>query len=84
MTSGGPEFLERIKRPRRGDTLLLWVNKIGIVAAGTVLDDAPVIVYRGGGVVRPNEPEEYHRMVRWYAALRSTHVSSAEGLVFHL
>jgi len=83
VTSGGPEFLEKIKRPKRGDTLLLWVNKIGIVAAGTVLDDAPVIVYRGGGVVSPNEPEEYHRMVRWYADLRSTPVSSAEVVVFH-
>lgn len=83
VTSGGPEFLEKIKRPKRGDTLLLWVNKIGIVAAGTVLDDAPVIVYRGGGVVSPNEPEEYHRMVRWYADLRSTPVSAAEVVVFH-
>jgi hypothetical protein len=83
VTSGGHEFLEKIKRPKRGDTLLLWVNKIGIVAAGTVLDDAPVIVYRGGGVVSPNEPEEYHRMVHWYADLRSTPVSSAEVVVFH-
>ena len=30
-----------------------------------------------------NEPEEYHRMVRWYADLRSTPISSAEVVVFH-
>lgn len=82
VTSGGSKFWKQIKRLVRGNTLLLWANGHGVVAAGTVLDDKPVTIQRGPNTISPNEPEEYQRKVIWYADLRSNPINSEEVTVF--
>ena len=47
VTSGGPKFLKTLMRLVRGNTLLLWADGHGVVAAGIVLDEEPVTIQRG-------------------------------------
>ncbi len=77
VASGADTFLDQIRRLQRGDTLLLWANGRGVVAAGTVVDDAPLTVARSAGTVSPGEAHEYHRRVAWYADLRGEPLSAA-------
>lgn len=82
VTSGGPIFLKKLMRLVRGNTLLLWADGYGVVAAGMVVDDKPVTIRRGADTVSPNEPEEYQRKVAWYADLRSDPIKSKEVVAF--
>jgi len=75
--SGGQLYLKKLQRPRYGDTVFLYVSKVGVVAAGRILDDAPIVVGRAEAV-SPLEDEEYHRKAVWYADLRDAPISAAE------
>jgi hypothetical protein len=63
LTSGPDKFRVDLNEPKRGDTLLLYVNRVGVVAAGRLLDDEAQIV--SPGRVSLNETIEYHRKVDW-------------------
>lgn len=75
--SGGQLYLKKLKRLRYGDTVFLYVSKVGVVAAGRILDDAPIVVGRAEAV-SPLDDEEYHRKAVWYADLRDAPISAAE------
>lgn len=70
VTSGGPQYRKKIAPIPRGSTLLLHAKDHGVVAVGTVLDDAEQVVRAGEGTVSPVESEEYHRRVAWRHDLR--------------
>lgn len=80
VTSGEEKYKSTLKVINRGDTLLLWANNIGVVAIGTMLDDAPttVIAGQGEGTVSPTEEWEFHRRVAWNGDLRRQPISSKE------
>lgn len=76
-TSGGPEYRRQCELINRGDTVLVYVNGVGVVAGGVVLDEEPVEVVQPM-CLSPNEPLEYQRKVSWFADLRSRQLSRAE------
>ena len=82
LTSGGPKFFKQLMRLVRGNTLLLWADGYGVVAAGIVLDERPATIQRGANTISPNEPEEYQRKVAWYADLRDDPIKSKEIVAF--
>jgi hypothetical protein len=65
VTSGPGKFRDKLARIGRGDSVLMYVNTVGVVAVGISLDDRVQDVV-GEGVVSPVEVTEYHRRVRWY------------------
>jgi hypothetical protein len=64
VTSGPGRFRDKLARIGHGDTVLMYVNAVGVVAVGITLDDRVQDVV-GKGVVSPVEATEYHRRVRW-------------------
>jgi putative restriction endonuclease len=80
VTSGEEKYKSTLEVINRGDTLLLWANKIGVVAIGTMLDDEPttVIAGRDEGTISPTEEWEFHRRVAWNDDLRRHPISSKE------
>jgi hypothetical protein len=64
VTSGLREYRQKLDRVRRGDAVLMYVNQIGVIAAGIVLDDHPVDVRDDHRVSQDNKGE-YHRCVAW-------------------
>lgn len=80
VTSGEEKYKSTLEVINRGDTLLLWANKIGVVAIGTMLDDTPttVLAGQGGGTISPTEDWEFHRRVAWHGDLRRHPISSRE------
>jgi hypothetical protein len=64
VTSGSGKFRAKLARIGCGDIVLMYVNTVGVVAAGITLDDRVQDVV-GEGVVSPVEATEYHRRVRW-------------------
>ncbi|UMR30933.1 hypothetical protein MJ904_01290 [Massilia sp. MB5] len=77
LTSGEGKYHSTLAKVKRGDILLMYVNAIGIVAAGTVLDDANQTV-GGSATVSPLESEEYHRQMNWFADLRANPITPGE------
>lgn len=80
VTSGEGKYKSTLEMINYGDTLLLWANKIGVVAIGTMLDDFPttVLAGQGEGTVSPTEEWEFHRRVAWYGDLRRHPISPKE------
>lgn len=78
VTSGGSEYREQIDSMPKGSTIFLHGMGLGIVAAGTVLDDHSASVRHGLGTVSPREEEEFHRQVAWFADLRKNPVPYKE------
>ncbi|MYM87144.1 hypothetical protein GTP91_08105 [Rugamonas sp. FT82W] len=78
VTSGGTEWHQQIDQIPKGSMLLLHAKNIGVVAAGTVLDEQALLVLRGQGTIGPSEREEYHRQVSWFADLRNSPVPYSE------
>jgi hypothetical protein len=66
VTSGPGKFRDKLARIGRGHTVLMYVNTVGVVAAGITLDDRVQDVV-GDGIVSPVETTEYHRRVRWHS-----------------
>lgn len=78
VTSGGSEYRAQIDSIPKGSTILLHGRGLGVIAAGTILDDKSLKVQRGGGTVSPREDEEFHRRVSWYADLRKNPIPYKE------
>lgn len=70
VTSGGSEYRVQIDSMQKGSTIFLHGMGIGVVAAGTVLDVQSTSVDHGVGTISPNEDQEFHRQVAWFADLR--------------
>lgn len=78
VTSGGSEYHDQIDGIPKGSTLILHAMGLGVVAAGTVLDDQSCSVLQGAGTVSPLEGEEFHRQVAWFADLRKNPMPYSE------
>ncbi len=70
VTSGPEKFCRKLARIGRLETVLMYVNHLGVVGAGTILDDEPVLVTDKASQVSPVEDLEYHRQVDWHSDLR--------------
>jgi putative restriction endonuclease len=66
VTSGDDFYLAELNKIACGATVYVYANRVGVVAAGTVLDECAVIVTDPSKMVAP-EPMEYHRKVAWFA-----------------
>lgn len=66
VTSGGDFYQKELDRIAHGATVFVYANKVGVVAAGTVLDERSVAVAEPARLVSP-EPVEYQRKVSWFA-----------------
>jgi 5-methylcytosine-specific restriction endonuclease McrA len=77
VTSGPQKFRDKLARIRHGDTVLAYVDRTGVVAAGTALNDEVADVRGEHSVVSPREPIEYHKQVEWHSDLRSAPLSLA-------
>jgi len=70
VTSGREDYRDKINRIERGDTVLLYVKRVGVVALGTMLDDQAQDVYPPA-TISPREPVEYQRKVKWFIDIRN-------------
>jgi hypothetical protein len=70
VTSGHEGYRDKINRIKRGDTVLLYVKRVGVVAVGTMLDDRAQDVH-APATVSPREPVEYQRKVKWFTDIRN-------------
>jgi hypothetical protein len=77
VTSGPQKFRDKLASINRGDTVLMYVNGIGVVAAGEALDHEVVDVVERQALVSSREPIEYHRRVDWRLDLRSAPINPA-------
>jgi hypothetical protein len=77
VTSGRVLYREKLGAIGCGDTLLMYVNGIGVVAAGTTLDEQARVVEDKNSLVCKDNEREYHRRVEWHTDLRSTPISPA-------
>jgi hypothetical protein len=79
VTSGAEQYESKLRSIEVEDWVLVWVNEIGVVAAGQPVDD---VVQRvtGAEVVNPAEPWEFHRRMRWRLDLRDSPIRYAEFL----
>jgi hypothetical protein len=66
VTSGDEFYKNEIDKLAVGATIYVYANRIGVVAAGIVLDECSVTVTDSAQLVSP-EPVEYQRKVRWFA-----------------
>lgn len=69
ITSGPPNYREKLDGPAVGDLVLAYANGIGVVAVGLVRG-AQSEEKRGASRALPNEEVEYHRPVDWLWDLR--------------
>lgn len=68
VTSGDDFYQKELDRIAHGATVFVYANKVGVVAAGTVLDERSVVVIDPAKRVSA-EPIEYQRRVRWFAVI---------------
>lgn len=66
ITSGESFYQEELDSIARGATIFVYANLIGVVAAGTVLDEHSVVVTDPNHLVS-DESLEYQRKVSWFA-----------------
>lgn len=66
VTSGDEFYQTELDRVASGATVYVYANGIGVVAAGTILDERSVAVTDPASLVSP-EPIEYQRKVSWFA-----------------
>jgi len=66
ITSGESFYQEELDSIARGATIFVYANLIGVVAAGTVLDEHSVVVTDPNDLVS-DESLEYQRKVSWFA-----------------
>ncbi|MFC5430782.1 HNH endonuclease [Paraburkholderia denitrificans] len=78
VLSGGSRYLEKLENLVRGDTVLMYVKRKGILGRGIIVDDEALKVTDVTEIVSPREPIEYHRKVFWTGDLRSKPVTLAE------
>ncbi|MFO0941547.1 MAG: HNH endonuclease [Pirellulales bacterium] len=65
--TGGPEkFGLLLGRLEPGDTLLMYENKVGVLAVGTVLEQWDQKKHKGSWYYGPDEPHDYRIAVDWY------------------
>jgi hypothetical protein len=79
VTSGPSRFREKLARIGRGDVVLMYVNTVGVVAVGIVLDDR-VQEVTGEECISPVVETEYHRRVRWHALPQPVSVAKIKEL----
>lgn len=77
VTGGGARFRAALARIRKGDTVLIYANRTGLVAQGVAEDDE-VIDASGEQMVNPAESIEYHRRVNWNLDLGERPISARE------
>jgi 5-methylcytosine-specific restriction endonuclease McrA len=77
VTGGEARFRAALARIRKGDTVLIYANRTGLVARGVAEDDE-VIDAIGEQVVNPAEAIEYHRRVNWNLDLGDRPISAQE------
>lgn len=68
VTSGDEFYQKELDRLAFGATVYVYANRVGVVAAGTVLDERSIAVTDPTLRVSP-EPVEYQRKVSWFADL---------------
>lgn len=76
-TTGAPRYKGKLARIRRGDSILMYVNGMGLAAKGEAVDDEVIDAPPDQTVNSSREPE-YHKRVRWDFDLRSNPISPAE------
>jgi hypothetical protein len=81
VTSGEPRYRDSLANVSCGDTVLMYVNRIGVVAVGITLDDRVTVAEEKDLLCPENQQEqikEYHRRVEWHCDLRSTPITPAK------
>lgn len=78
VTSGKERYRERIDSLQPGLPVFLYVRRLGVVAAGHVLDNRAVKVEDRAQMVSPIEPFEYHRKMHWFADIRDALIDYRE------
>jgi len=76
VTGGDKKFRIALEKVCRGDTVLMYVNGVGLVARGVAVDDSVEDVF-GDAVLNAAEPVEYHKRVRWNLDLRTRPITPA-------
>jgi putative restriction endonuclease len=66
LTSGKSFYQQELDTIALGATVFVYANLVGVVAAGTLLDDRSVVVTDPAKLVSA-EPLEYQRKVSWFA-----------------
>ena len=66
VTGGPAKFGELFKGLTQGDTLLMYENKIGVIAVGTVIEEWDGQTHLDSWYYPPGEPHEYRIRVDWY------------------
>lgn len=70
LTCGEAKYKDALERIPKGARVLVYVNGIGVVAAGETTSD-DVLDVKPPETVNPSEPVEYHKPVCWMLDLRS-------------
>ena len=77
LTGGEVEFERDLARMPAGGRVLVYVNKVGVVAVGQVLAENVQKVLPPDTIYDSEQPE-YHKTVAWLLDLRANPISSAE------
>lgn len=78
--TGGPiKYGNLLNRLKPGDTLFVYANKIGIVAAGEVLDPWDKQTYYNEPDIYPDQNEKIYRVkVKWFSEMGSHPILASE------
>jgi hypothetical protein len=77
LTGGEAKYKDALARIPAGARVLVYVNGLGVVAAGEVTSDE-VVVVRPPETVNPTEQLEYHKPVSWLLDLRNDPITRDE------
>jgi 5-methylcytosine-specific restriction endonuclease McrA len=77
LTGGETGYKDALARIPQGARVLVYVNKVGVVAVGQVTTSETIEVSPPNAIYPTDEPE-YHRPVAWLLDLRSNPITWAE------
>lgn len=77
LTGGETRYRDEIARIPQGARVLVYVNKVGVVAVGQVTSRETIEV-SPPSTIYPTDQPEYHRSVEWMLDLRSNPITWAE------
>ena len=77
LTGGEAKYKDSLARIPAGARVLVYVNGLGVVAAGEVTSNE-VFDVRPPETVNPSEPVEYHKPVSWLLDLRNDPIARDE------
>lgn len=77
LTGGDVKYRHDLARVPADARVLVYVNKVGVVAVGQVLTEDVQVVLPPDTIYDSDQPE-YHRPVNWLLDLRENPISSAE------